>query len=326
MGKKSKTPSPSFVIALALSLMFLLGCAGPQQDARHPAPTPQDRYAAIPQDAVKMLPENDSHPPILHSSEFEAPVPLPAPLNSAGGEDSPFITPDGNTLYFFFTPDVSIPAEKQVLDNVTGIWASHRSGGSWSEPQRVVLQDAGKLALDGCEFVDGNTMWFCTAREGHTGLHWFTAEYSDGAWRNWRNADFPPGYEVGELHITTDGRLYFHSARAGGKTGLDIWVMERRGGKWEEPENVAVLNSPDNEGWPFVSRDGRELWFTRFHRGSPALFRSKSENNSWSEPELIVSQFAGEPTLDDEGNLYFVHHYYRDSEMIEADIYAAYKK
>lgn len=42
--------------------------------------------------------------------------------------------------------------------------------------------------------------------------------------------------------------------------------------------------------------------------------------------ELIVSQFAGEPTLDKDGNIYFVYHYYRDSEMIEADIYVAYKK
>ncbi len=44
------------------------------------------------------------------------------------------------------------------------------------------------------------------------------------------------------------------------------------------------------------------------------------------EPELIVSQFAGEPTLDDAGNLYFVHHYFEHGQMIEADIYVAYRK
>jgi len=38
----------------------------------------------------------------------------------------------------------------------------------------------------------------------------------------------------------------------------------------------------------------------------------------------LVSQFAGEPTLDDAGNLYFVHHFFtREMEMIEADIYVA---
>jgi len=47
-------------------------------------------------------------------------------VNTPGGEDSPFITPDGATLYFFLTPDVSIPVERQLFDGVTGIWASIR--------------------------------------------------------------------------------------------------------------------------------------------------------------------------------------------------------
>jgi hypothetical protein len=39
-----------------------------------------------------------------------------------------------------------------------------------------------------------------------------------------------------------------------------------------------------------------------------------------------VSSFAGECTMDAEGNLYFVHHYFsEDMTMIEADIYVAYK-
>ena len=42
-----------------------------------------------------------------------------APVNTSGREDSPFLLPDGQTLYFFFTPDVSIPAEKQLFDGVT---------------------------------------------------------------------------------------------------------------------------------------------------------------------------------------------------------------
>jgi len=41
---------------------------------------------------------------------------------------------------------------------------------------------------------------------------------------------------------------------------------------------------------------------------------------------LILSQFAGEPSLDREGNIYFVHHYFEDGKMIEADIYVAYRK
>ena len=62
------------------------------------------------------------------------------------------------------------------------------------------------------------------------------------------------------------------------------------------------------------------------YEGSPAIFRSKKVMGEWATPELIVSNFAGEPTLDSKGNLYFVHHFYRDGRMIEADIYVAKKK
>jgi len=60
--------------------------------------------------------------------------------------------------------------------------------------------------------------------------------------------------------------------------------------------------------------------------GSPAIFRSKKVNNEWQEPELIVSQFAGESSVDNEGNIYFTHHFFKDGVMLEADIYVIQKK
>ena len=47
---------------------------------------------------------------------------------------------------------------------------------------------------------------------------------------------------------------------------------------------------------------------------------------SGKKPELIISQFAGEATLDKDGNIYFTHHFYNDGKMVEADIYVAMKK
>ena len=60
--------------------------------------------------------------------------------------------------------------------------------------------------------------------------------------------------------------------------------------------------------------------------GQSVRFRSQKTDGEWDEPELVVSQYAGEPTLDDAGNLYFVHHYFSQGQMIEADIYLATKK
>lgn len=302
---------------LAAGVILASGCAEPEQTLT--------RQEAIPAGVLKMLPETDSYPPILHSGDFQQPVPLQGPINTAGAEDSPFIPEGKEEMYFFFTPDVTVPAEKQVLDGVTGIWWSQRRNSQWQAPERVWLQDKGKLSLDGCTFVSGNLMYFCSAREGYTGIHWFTAEFEGGKWQNWANGDFPDEFEVGELHIWKD-ELYYHSSHAGGKGGNDIWMLENVNGEWQNPTNVAVINTADNEGMPFVTGDGLELWFHRFYQGSPAVFRSRRVNGEWQTPELIVSQFAGEPTLDGQGNLYFVHHYYRDAKMIEADIYVAYRK
>lgn len=287
------------------------------------AAPPPDRESMIPAEKVKQSPATDAHPPRSETPAYGDPVPLPYPVNTAGAEDSPFITPDGETLYFFFTPDVDQPVERQILDGVTGIYETHRVEGAWSKPTRVVLQDPGKLAGDGCEFVQGEVMWFCSVREGYTGIHWFTARKVDGVWQDWRLADFREEDQVGELHITADGQeLYFHSARPGGRGGLDIWVMHREGDDWGTPENVAAVNTEQNEGWPFVSQDGSELWFTRAG-GGPEIFRSLRVEGVWGAPERMFSSLAGEPTLDDAGRVYFVHHFFDGDTMLEADIYVA---
>ncbi len=286
------------------------------------------RESKIPEDAIKGTPETDLYPPQLHSSEFEEPVPMPGPVNTAGAEDSPFILPCGCTFYFTFVPDVNVPPEKQLIDGVTGIYVSNNVNGDWSNPERVVLND--DVSLDGCPFVQGDNMWFCSVRVGnYREVDLYTAEFEGGKWANWVNVGekLNVDYQVGEMHITANGNeMYFHSSREGGRGGTDIWVTRKVDGEWREPENVRTINTELNEGMPYVSQDGNELWFNKKYLGSPALYRSRKVEGKWQEPELIISQFAGEPSLDDEGNVYFVHHFYKDGKMIEADIYVAYRK
>jgi len=320
-----------FIICLTALLASTAACEQPTQEKGIPKtaarateiPPAADRETKIPVGAVKITSATDGNPPQVYSADYEKPVPVPGAVNTAGAEDSPFITPDGTTLYFFFTPDVKIPAEKQVLDGVTGIYVSQKVEGQWSKGERVLLQSTGKLALDGCEFVQGDVMWFCTAREGYVGVHWFTAAYKDGKWQDWVNADFNASFKVGELHISQEGsQLYFASDQPGGKGGLDIWVSKKVDDAWQEPGNVAAVNTQDADGWPALRPDGKELWFTR----NFGLWRSKSVGGEWQPPELILSPLAGEASLDEAGNVYFVHHFYKDDQMLEADIYVAYKK
>jgi hypothetical protein len=103
-------------------------------------------------------------------------------------------------------------------------------------------------------------------------------------------------------------------------------MLTRVGGQWTNPVNVTAVNTVATESRPYVTPDGNELWLTLGYQGTPAVVRSRRVAGQWQEPEMIVSQFAGEPTLDAAGNLYFVHHFYEDGVMKDADIYVAYRK
>ena len=319
------------IIFSAFIIVFIIVLACTSQTPEKEEVLPPDRLSKIPEDAVKVKPEDDLFPPILHSDLWYEPVPMSSTINSKGGEDSPFITPDGKDFYIFFTPDVSIEANEQLVDEVTGIYWSKKDGDDWTEPVRVVLQERDELSLDGCLFVQGNVMWFCSARVGNRReIDFYIAHLKDGRWTDWENAGelLNVDYGIGELHITSDGnQIYFHSEKEGGMGGMDIWVTSKTDGVWQEPENVSSVNSQEVDGWPFVSEDGKELWITRMYNGYPGIFRSiKDAGGNWSEPELIISQFAGEASLDNEGNIYFTHHFFKDAVMLEADIYVAYKK
>lgn len=301
---------------LLIVLVFLSSCAKDYP----PEQFLPSRHNKIPNDVIKVQPSDDDYPPVLHVTEFSEPVPMPGLVNTAGAEDSPFMANDREEFYFFFTPDVREPVETQILDSVTGIYRTKQVDGIWEEPERVMLQKQDKLALDGCEYVHGDSLWFCSAREGYAGLHWFVAYDVNGKWSDWTLADFNTEFAVGELHFYNN-HLYYHSERAGGSGGLDLWMLTKGDQGWENPVNLVALNSTGNEGWPCVTDDGMELWFTRTYQGSPAIFRSKRIDNKWQPAELIISQFAGEPVVDKNGNVYFTHHFFKNGNMIEADIY-----
>ena len=295
------------------------------------------RADSIPAGTVKMTPENDPSPPQLNpefSDYWYDPVPLEGPINTAGAEDSAFITPDGLNFYFWFKGDVTMTVYEEVDDPASGIYWSKKVDGEWQEPEKVFLSYYDEPSLDGAHTVRDDTMWFASVRadnlQGTDVIEMWTAQLVDGRWTNWTNAGelLNQEYQIGELHVTADGNeIYFDSSRDGSKGEKDIWVTRKVDGEWQEPESIDVVNTEMSEGWPFISEDGTELWFTRATPG-PEIYRSLKVDGEWQEPEMILSNLAGESTLDNEGNIYFTHHWWKDEEdrAVEADFYVCYRK
>ena len=314
---------PGLAAAFVL-ILLAAGCNTTEPKA------PKSRLEAIPKDAVKVTPETDHFLAVLQAEGWSDPEPLAGPINTAGGEDSPFISRDGQMLLFFFTPDVNVPASQQVSDGVSGIWVSTLAGGAWSEPERVVLSAV--PSLEGAPTLAGEDLWFASVRGGNYGEVdvWIAERTGPAKWGNWRNAGsrLNRDLDIGEWHLTSDGdTLYFGWDDHSGYGDLDIWAVARDGDTWGTPWNLGpTVNTIGHESRPFVTADRSELWFTgTSHLGyhGPAVFRSKrTAEGGWGEPEEIISNYAAEPCLDDEGNIYFIHHFMTpDEHMIEADVY-----
>lgn len=310
-----------------LASILVLGC---QQATAIGEETPVvvSRYQGI--TAAKVTEIMDTHPPILHNSGWEQPIPITGAVNSAGLEDSPFITMDGNTLFIFYTPSSERSAHEQISDGVTGIYRAEWVDGAWSEPERVMLSNAGEKALDGCPFYLNGSLWFCSIRIGNfRDIDVWQAEWDGKEWSDIRNAGktLNAKYQIGEMHIDAHGKtLYFHRPDSGEFGDYDLFFSILDDSGWREPIPISSINTELDDSRPALSPGGQELWFTRTHQGTPAIFRSLWTVSGWGEPELIISQFAGEPSIDAQGNIYFTHHFYSDGKMIEADIYMAKKK
>jgi outer membrane protein OmpA-like peptidoglycan-associated protein len=90
--------------------------------------------------------------------------------------------------------------------------------------------------------------------------------------------------------ISSDGsRVIFTSARPGGYGGYDLYMVDRNVlGDWGPATNLGgIVNTPFNEISPFISQDGKTLYFGSDGHpgyGQYDLFKTVFENGKWSTP------------------------------------------
>ena len=92
-----------------------------------------------------------------------------------------------------------------------------------------------------------------------TKLKLYSAQNINGAWGEVTELPFNDDeFSTAHPALSKDGKLlYFASDREGGFGGMDIWVVENKNGKWDEPKNLGKqVNSKGIEAFPFVDDKG----------------------------------------------------------------------
>ena len=104
---------------------------------------------------------------------------------------------------------------------------------------------------------------------------------------------FPDSVTVGHPSISKDDlTLFFASDAPGGKGGKDIWfvTMDKKSKEWSEPKNVAGINTPGDELFPFIHDNGSLYFSSNGHPGMGGLDIYKAEQigkDEWGNPENV---------------------------------------
>jgi len=116
------------------------------------------------------------------------------------------------------------------------------------------------------------------------------------------NTSINTSYYEGAATMTADGNtMYFVSDRNAEKKSTDIYVVQRTGKKWGVAVPVSdSINTPGRETTPYVSPDGRYLFFSSDgHKGMGGydIYVSENLGSTWSKP---VNLGGGINTVNDD--------------------------
>jgi Tol biopolymer transport system component len=187
------------------------------------------------------------------ASRFERGAWQPAtPLAFSTGEyrdADPFVTADGARLYF----SSNRPIGERTDWNT---WFVEKRGDAWSEP----------MVAPGPLSAAENEVFVSFARDGTA--YYATNKTGDGDIYRARDGASEPlsiSTATGESNpaISPDGTLLvFAAERPGGLGGADLYASRHTGAAWSEPLLLRAASSPYADFAPYISPDGRYLFFT----------------------------------------------------------------
>lgn len=212
----------------------------------------------------------------------------------------PAFSADGNTLYFSSNRPLTGDTPKDY-----NIWKVTRSGNAWSKPESL----GSMINTTADEFYPS---------VGRSGNLYFTAAYAGGVGKEdiymsaWTNGGYqkPVALDTGvnstfyefNAFVSPDERyvLFTSYGRKDDMGSGDLYISVKDDkGKWQPAKNLKALNSKQLDYCPFVSADGKSLFFTSERHQLPASFTGSKANYQTITGTLMNP-------LNGTGNIYWI--------------------
>ena len=248
---------------------------------------------------------------------MEQPVNLGEPVNTKWGDYSPQSNPNGKVINFTSKRKDAYSAnqnesywnEKDGWDE--DVYKIEKNGTSWTQPAQLPEPINSHDNDFGTSFSgDGQNMVYvaCNRDDGVGSCDLYTLTLEGETWSNPVNMGNVVNSKEWDSQPTmsADGTtIIFSSDREGGAGNADLYITTKnRFGDWGAASNLgSVINTPYTEKSPFLSPDGKTLYFTSDGHpghGGLDLFISVNENGKWSEPINL-----GKPLNSENDDAYF---------------------
>jgi parallel beta-helix repeat protein len=195
---------------------------------------------------------------------------LTAPFSNVGSCNihSTF-SADGQKV--FFSSNRDFPGQFD-----TDIWVTERTEQGWTEPMRLPTPMSSLAAEWSPSITNDGTLYFSSYRDGGVGRSGYNPDIwraipTNGQYTRVENIGAPVNagsYDAWNVFIARD-ESYLITMEDRPGTGADLYISFREAdNSWTVPESLGLeINTSDNEQGPFVSPDGKYLFFGRNQPG-----------------------------------------------------------
>jgi hypothetical protein len=231
------------------------------------------------------------------------------PFNTSNNEMAPVIYKDG----IVFSCDKKDNVVKVTTDINNkypyNLYYVEKKGKKWSRPSLFSRDINSPLSEASATFSDEQSLMYFTrnlyADQKLSDLQKLTANINYGIFqasatnKGWLvTREFPyndDSINVVQPSLSPDGKkMFFSSTMPGGVGGYDIYSSTYENGQWQKPVNLGpIINTNENEVFPFMHQNGRLYFSSRGHssQGGLDIFYTEIINGEWIVPINLPKPF-----------------------------------